>query len=115
MDRNRSETVSRSPNALSKTAGCIGPSRLGRVYPRARIYITNLYAACQQRGYLRGYIARGVSHADTAQPGRRPDRAHWMIESMKLLDSTLTSTVAMLTGLSPERIEELGGNGDWEG
>jgi hypothetical protein len=38
-----------------------------------------------------------------------------MIESMNLLDGSLTSTVAMLTGLSPERIEELGGTGDWEG
>jgi hypothetical protein len=38
-----------------------------------------------------------------------------MIESMKLVDGSLTSAVAMLTGLSPERIEELGGTGDWEG
>jgi len=38
-----------------------------------------------------------------------------MIEPMNLLCGSLTSTVAMLTGLSPERIEELGGTGDWEG
>lgn len=38
-----------------------------------------------------------------------------MIESMKLLDGSLTSTVAMSTGLSPERIKELGGTGDWDG
>jgi hypothetical protein len=36
-----------------------------------------------------------------------------MIESMKVLDGSLTSSVAMLTGLSPERIEQLGGVGDW--
>jgi hypothetical protein len=36
-----------------------------------------------------------------------------MTESMKFLDGSLTSTLAMLTGLSPERIEELGGTGDW--
>jgi hypothetical protein len=35
-----------------------------------------------------------------------------VIESMKFLDGSLTSAVAMLTGLSPERIEELGGTGD---
>lgn len=37
-----------------------------------------------------------------------------MIESMKVLDGTLTATVAVLTGLSPERIAELGGTGDWD-
>jgi hypothetical protein len=37
-----------------------------------------------------------------------------MIESMKVLDGSLTSSVALLTGLSPEKIEELGGVGDWE-
>ena len=37
-----------------------------------------------------------------------------MIESMKILDGSLTTSVAMLTGLSPERINELGGVGDWE-
>jgi uncharacterized protein (DUF1778 family) len=46
---------------------------------------------------------------------RREEVRRGMIESMKLLDGSLTSTVAMLTGLSPERIEELGGTGDWEG
>jgi hypothetical protein len=38
-----------------------------------------------------------------------------MIESMKILDGSLTSSVALLTGLSPERINELGGVGDWDG
>ncbi|WP_067805826.1 type II toxin-antitoxin system TacA family antitoxin [Actinomadura formosensis] len=37
-----------------------------------------------------------------------------MIESMKVLDGSLTSSVAALTGLSPERIEQLGGVGDWD-
>ncbi|GAA0993287.1 hypothetical protein GCM10009555_083630 [Acrocarpospora macrocephala] len=37
-----------------------------------------------------------------------------MIESMKVLDGSLSSSVSLLTGLSPERIEELGGTGDWE-
>jgi hypothetical protein len=37
-----------------------------------------------------------------------------MLESMKLLDGSLISSVSMLTGLPPERIEELGGVGDWE-
>jgi uncharacterized protein (DUF1778 family) len=46
---------------------------------------------------------------------RREEVRRGMIESMKLLDGSLSSTVAMLTGLSPERIEELGGTGDWEG
>jgi hypothetical protein len=37
-----------------------------------------------------------------------------MIESMKILNGSLTSSVAMLTELSPERIAELGGVGDWD-
>ena len=37
-----------------------------------------------------------------------------MIESMKVLDGSLTSSVALLTGLSPDKIAELGGVGDWE-
>ncbi|GGL08288.1 hypothetical protein [Planomonospora parontospora] len=37
-----------------------------------------------------------------------------MIESMKVLDGSLSSSVSLLTGLSPERINELGGTGDWE-
>jgi hypothetical protein len=44
---------------------------------------------------------------------RREEVRRGMIESMKLLDGTLASTVAMLTGFLPERIEELGGTGDW--
>lgn len=45
---------------------------------------------------------------------RREEIRRGLVESMKLLDGSLTSSVAMLTGLSPERIEELGGVGDWE-
>jgi hypothetical protein len=37
-----------------------------------------------------------------------------MVESVRLLDGSLASSVSLLTGLSPERIEELGGTGDWE-
>jgi len=45
---------------------------------------------------------------------RREEIRRGMLESMRLLDGSLTSAVSMLTGLSPERIEELGGTGDWE-
>ncbi|MEO3786636.1 hypothetical protein ABGB12_25195 [Actinocorallia sp. B10E7] len=45
---------------------------------------------------------------------RREEIRRGMIESMKVLDGSLTASVAMLTGLSPERIEALGGVGDWE-
>jgi len=45
---------------------------------------------------------------------RREEVRRGMVESMKLLDGSLTSAVAMLTGFSPERIEELGGTGHWE-
>jgi hypothetical protein len=45
---------------------------------------------------------------------RREEIRRGMAESMKLLDGSLASSVSMLTGLSPERIEELGGTGDWE-
>jgi uncharacterized protein (DUF1778 family) len=45
---------------------------------------------------------------------RREEIRRGMLESMKLLDGSLTSSVSMLTGLSPERIAELGGTGDWE-
>ncbi|HLU71798.1 MAG TPA: hypothetical protein VKZ82_06440 [Nonomuraea sp.] len=37
-----------------------------------------------------------------------------MIESMKVLDGSLSSSVSLLTGMSLERINELGGTGDWE-
>jgi len=46
---------------------------------------------------------------------RREEVRRGMIESRKLLDGSLTSIVTTLTGLSPERIEELGDAGDWEG
>jgi hypothetical protein len=45
---------------------------------------------------------------------RREEIRRGMVESMKLLDGSLTSSVSMLTGLSPERVAELGGTGDWE-
>lgn len=45
---------------------------------------------------------------------RREEIRHAMVESMKLLDGSLTSAVSMLTGLPPERIAELGGTGDWD-
>lgn len=45
---------------------------------------------------------------------RREEIRRGMIESMKLLDGSLTASVSLLTGLSPERIEELGGVGDWD-
>jgi uncharacterized protein (DUF1778 family) len=45
---------------------------------------------------------------------RREEVRRGMIESMKVLDGSLTSSVALLTGLSAERIEALGGVGDWE-
>lgn len=45
---------------------------------------------------------------------RREEVRRGMIESMKVLGGSLTLGVAALTGLSPERIEQLGGIGDWE-
>jgi hypothetical protein len=45
---------------------------------------------------------------------RREEIRRGMVESMKLLDGSLTSAVSMLTDLPPERIEELGGTGEWE-
>lgn len=45
---------------------------------------------------------------------RREEIRRGTAKSMKQLDGSLTSSVSMLTGLSPERIEELGGTGDWE-
>ncbi len=45
---------------------------------------------------------------------RREEIRRGMVKSMKLLDGSLASSVSLLTGLPPERIEELGGTGDWE-
>ncbi|WP_322780476.1 hypothetical protein [Frankia sp. Cas4] len=45
---------------------------------------------------------------------RRAEIRRGMVESMKVLDGSLTASVAALTGLSPERIEQLGGAGDWD-
>lgn len=44
---------------------------------------------------------------------RREEIRRGMVESMRLLDGSFTSSVSLLTGLSPEKIEELGGVGDW--
>ncbi|MEV6030020.1 hypothetical protein AB0L65_02660 [Nonomuraea sp. NPDC052116] len=45
---------------------------------------------------------------------QREEIRRGMIESMKVLDGSLASGVSLLTGLSAERIEELGGVGGWE-
>ncbi|WP_322749702.1 MULTISPECIES: hypothetical protein [unclassified Frankia] len=45
---------------------------------------------------------------------RRAEIRRGMVESMKVLDGSLTASVAALAGLSPERIEQLGGAGDWD-
>lgn len=52
--------------------------------------------------------------AKTYLEQRREEIRQGVIESMKVLDGSLTSSVAKLTGLSPERIDELGGVGDWD-
>ncbi|WP_436772888.1 hypothetical protein [Yinghuangia sp. YIM S09857] len=46
---------------------------------------------------------------------RRADVRRGMVEAMRVLDGSLSSNVSMLTGLSPERIEQLGGVGEWDG
>lgn len=45
---------------------------------------------------------------------RREEVRRGMVDSMKVLDGSLSAAVAALTGLSPERIEQLGGVGDWD-
>ncbi|OHV34835.1 MULTISPECIES: hypothetical protein [Pseudofrankia] len=45
---------------------------------------------------------------------RREEIRLGMVASMRVLDGSLSASVAALTGLSPERIEQLGGAGDWE-
>lgn len=45
---------------------------------------------------------------------RREEIRKGMIESMKVLDGSLGSSVAALTGLSREKIDQLGGVGEWE-
>jgi hypothetical protein len=44
----------------------------------------------------------------------REERRRGMIEAMQILDGSLKSSVALLTGLSPEHLDELGGVGDWD-
>jgi len=56
-----------------------------------------------------------VAEATRAYLGqRREEIRRGMIESMKLLDGSLTASVSLLTGLSQEKIEELGGVGEWD-
>ncbi|KLL13119.1 MULTISPECIES: hypothetical protein [Protofrankia] len=43
---------------------------------------------------------------------RREEIRHGMVESMKVLDSSPTASVAALTGLSAGRIDQFGGAGD---
>ncbi|MBL7628702.1 hypothetical protein I7412_16395 [Frankia sp. CN6] len=45
---------------------------------------------------------------------RREEVRRGMVESMRVLDGSLGASVAALTGMSPERIAELGGAGDWD-
>lgn len=45
---------------------------------------------------------------------RREEVRRGMLEAMRVLDGSLSANVSMLTGLSPERIEELGGVGEWD-
>jgi hypothetical protein len=45
---------------------------------------------------------------------RRDEIRQGMLDSLKLLDGSLASSVAMLTGMTQERIAELGGVGDWD-
>ncbi|WP_199039628.1 hypothetical protein [Glycomyces salinus] len=40
---------------------------------------------------------------------RREEIHQGMVESMRVLDGTMASEVSLLTGLSPERLDELGG------
>ncbi|MEV4290856.1 hypothetical protein AB0K40_35555 [Nonomuraea bangladeshensis] len=45
---------------------------------------------------------------------RRKEIRKGMIESMKVLDGSLSSSAGALTGLSREKIDQLGGVGEWE-
>lgn len=45
---------------------------------------------------------------------RREEVRASMLEKMRKLDGSLESSVSLLTGLSPERIKELGGVGEEE-
>ncbi|OHV34841.1 MULTISPECIES: hypothetical protein [Pseudofrankia] len=45
---------------------------------------------------------------------RREEIGRGMIASMQVLGGYLSASVSALTGLSPDRIEHLGGAGDWE-
>jgi hypothetical protein len=55
-----------------------------------------------------------VAEAVRAYLDQRREEIHrGMVASMKVLDGSLSASVAVLTGLSAERIEQLGGTGDW--
>ncbi|MDT3441841.1 MULTISPECIES: hypothetical protein [unclassified Pseudofrankia] len=45
---------------------------------------------------------------------RREEVRSGMVESMRVLDGSLSASVAALTRMTPERIAELGGAGDWD-
>jgi hypothetical protein len=45
---------------------------------------------------------------------RREEVRRGMVASMKVLDGSLSASVAALTGLPAERMEQLGGVGDWD-
>lgn len=45
---------------------------------------------------------------------RREEVRRGMVASLKVLDGSLSASVAALTGLPAERIEQLGSVGDWE-
>jgi|GEM_PF-696641 hypothetical protein len=45
---------------------------------------------------------------------RREEVRRGMVASMSVLDGSLSASVAALTGLSAERVEQLGGVGEWD-
>ena len=45
---------------------------------------------------------------------RREEIQQGVLDAMEVLDGSLASTVSLLSGLSRERLEELGGVGTWE-
>lgn len=56
-----------------------------------------------------------VSEATRAYLAERQEEIRRsMIQTVRLLDGSLGSSVSLLTGMSKEEIESLGGTGDWE-
>ena len=45
---------------------------------------------------------------------RREEVRRGMVASMKVLDGSLSASVSALTGLPAERMEQLGGVGEWD-